>query len=140
MNKQVVVSCGVVIKEGKALMQQRFAPDISQTHLKWEFPGGKVEFDETAEQAVIREVFEETRVRVKVLRLIPFVQVSYWEYKWGIQKSVCLAYLCEFLSQEKTEKDHGVEKVEWIEIDKIKRLDSLPGTNEIIEEAKKLIA
>jgi len=34
----------------------------------WSLPGGRVEAGESAEQACVREVFEETRLRVEVVR------------------------------------------------------------------------
>lgn len=37
--------------------------------LNWELPGGKVEFGESAEWAVVREVEEESGVRIRVLGL-----------------------------------------------------------------------
>jgi 8-oxo-dGTP diphosphatase len=46
----------------------------------WEFPGGKVESDETFEQAAMRECLEETGLRVCVKRLL---MENYHEYPHG---------------------------------------------------------
>lgn len=41
----------------------------------WEFPGGKVEDNESAEQAIVRELFEE--IGIKVTELQPFDSFNY---------------------------------------------------------------
>lgn len=51
-------------QDGKVLLQKR--SDV----LKWGVPSGHVEPGETIEQAAIREVYEETGLRIKVARLI----------------------------------------------------------------------
>lgn len=52
--RQITVVVGLVIKDGKILLVRRDEPELPQVHLKWEFPGGKVDFGETPEQAIIR--------------------------------------------------------------------------------------
>lgn len=131
--KQITVFSGCVIKGDKVLMVLRNEPECKEAHLKWEFPGGKVDFGETPEESVAREIFEETGVKVKVKRLIPWVGTAYWEYNWGTQQTLCFVYECEFVSQQEVEKDHHVEKIEWVNIVEVKKLPSLPGTHEILD-------
>ncbi len=140
MNKQITVIAGVVIKDNKVLMVLRNEEEQPDAHLKWEFPGGKVDFSETIEESLAREFLEETGVEVKVKELLPFVQTSYWNYEWGTQQTLCFVFLCEFIKQHAVPLDHHVKKIEWIEIEKIKDLASLPGTNEVIEIVKKELA
>ncbi|WP_299013547.1 (deoxy)nucleoside triphosphate pyrophosphohydrolase [uncultured Photobacterium sp.] len=56
----ILVVAGVIEKDGKYLLAQRF-DHASQGGL-WEFPGGKVETDETPEQALERELLEELAI------------------------------------------------------------------------------
>jgi len=107
--------------------------------LKWEYPGGKVDFGETPQEAIVREVFEETGVRIKVKKLLPVVQTNYWKYSWGTQQTLCLIFVCDFVKQETAAKDHHVEKIDWIEIKRVRDLDSLPGTDEILKLALETI-
>lgn len=67
--QQPRVGCGAVIQraDGAILLVQRGRPP-EQGH--WGLPGGKVDWMETVEQAVIREVEEETGLCVAVSRLL----------------------------------------------------------------------
>lgn len=58
-HKEAHVALGVVERDGKFLLAQRRDPNPMWDR-KWEFPGGKVETGETPEQAVRREIEEET--------------------------------------------------------------------------------
>jgi 8-oxo-dGTP diphosphatase len=130
--KQITVFSGCVVKDGKILMSLRSEPECPEAHMKWEFPGGKADFGETPEECVAREILEETGVEVKVLKLLPKVWTSYWEYDWGTQQTFCFVYVCEFISQKEVEKDHHVEKIEWKKIEDIEKLATLPGTKEVL--------
>ncbi len=63
------VGCGAVIQraDGAVLLVQRGRPP-EQGH--WGLPGGKVDWMETLEAAVVREVQEETGLRVAIQRLL----------------------------------------------------------------------
>lgn len=64
-NPLIVVGC-IVIHEGKILLAKR---GISPRKGKWNLPCGFMENDETAENGAIREVFEETGIRVEITQL-----------------------------------------------------------------------
>lgn len=67
MKKRVEVAAGVITRpDGSFLLGQR-APDTFYPGY-WEFPGGKVEAGETAEQALVRELDEELGIRVTCIR------------------------------------------------------------------------
>ena len=44
---------------------------------KWEFPGGKVEKDETPQQALVREIKEELEATISVGDLIDTIEYDY---------------------------------------------------------------
>ena len=57
--------CSVVLDDaGRVLLQRR------RDNGEWALPGGGIELDETAADAVVREIEEETGARAEVVRLI----------------------------------------------------------------------
>jgi len=63
MKKTIEVVAALIEKNGKFLLAQRFEHDAYG--LLWEFPGGKVEPEETDEQAIIREIKEELALEIE---------------------------------------------------------------------------
>jgi 8-oxo-dGTP diphosphatase len=66
---RVVVALALLDSSGKVLMQQR--PQNKAHGGLWEFPGGKVESEETCESATVREIDEELGVTVDAADLFP---------------------------------------------------------------------
>jgi len=60
----LLVSAAVIHRGGRILVGQRRKAD--RHPLKWEFPGGKVEFGESPQQALVRELREELRIEAIV--------------------------------------------------------------------------
>lgn len=82
MCEDMCVACGdgvlnirvgaIIVKDGKVLMCGN--PDIDYYYSV----GGRIKFGETAEQAVVREVFEETGITLEVDRL-GFIHENYYD-------------------------------------------------------------
>lgn len=61
---EIVVVAGIIVRDGKILVTQR--PPVGSAANLWEFPGGKVEADESQGTALQRELLEELNVRVRL--------------------------------------------------------------------------
>lgn len=58
---------GIIIKDDKILLIKRKNEPFKD---KWALPGGFVEYNETVEDAVIREIFEETGLQTNIDKII----------------------------------------------------------------------
>lgn len=83
-----VVAAVISNSEGRMLITRR-APDKIFPG-EWEFPGGKVEEGESAEDALLREIQEELGVAVSIGD-----RMLEWEHEYKDRWKVCLsAYSC----------------------------------------------
>ena len=71
----LVAACALIDGEGRVLLSKR--PEGKTLAGLWEFPGGKVEPDETPEAALIRELNEELGITIPPRRLTPLTFASY---------------------------------------------------------------
>ncbi|MFJ4172746.1 (deoxy)nucleoside triphosphate pyrophosphohydrolase [Microbacterium sp. NPDC089696] len=64
--RRIVEVVAAVIENDGRILACRRRPEKAAGG-KWEFPGGKIEPDETPTQAIIREIAEELNVQIEVL-------------------------------------------------------------------------
>ena len=69
------MAAALIVREGEILIGQR-RPDQPMGSL-WEFPGGKIEPGETAQQALIRELTEELGIAAEVGPRITRIRHNY---------------------------------------------------------------
>ncbi|WP_342631894.1 Nudix family hydrolase [Marinobacter alkaliphilus] len=73
--KQIHVAVAVIIRDGRVLIARR--PDHVHQGGLLEFPGGKVEPGETVQQALVREIVEETGLQVPLASLEPVIGIRH---------------------------------------------------------------
>ena len=114
MKKRTVIGALGVIKKGnKFLMALRNEPKSLQTHHKWEFPGGEIEFDEKPEQALAREVMEEVGLKVKIISPFSYIETHFWKTKKITPKVILLLYLCEITKGKPYPAHEEIAMVKW---------------------------
>ncbi|MCA0901779.1 8-oxo-dGTP diphosphatase MutT [Microbulbifer agarilyticus] len=124
--KHVHVAVGVILgADGRILLAKR--PDHLHMGGRWEFPGGKVENNESIQAAMTRELKEELDIEVKVME--PLIEVR---HDYG-DKQVFLDTWC---ITEFTGKERGVEGQElaWVPVSELPEYH-FPDANQPIVEA-----
>lgn len=86
------VAVGVILRDDGQILLARRAAHQHQGEL-WEFPGGKVDADETVQQALCRELQEELGIEVVTAALEPLLDVhhqypdrSVWLDVWWVRE------------------------------------------------------
>ncbi len=88
---QIEVCCALISlnsKNGPLLMAAKKGNHTSIAHL-YEFPGGKLEPNESAEEAIVREIYEETHAYIVPLRQLTPVYYSFPEKEIILIPIIC---------------------------------------------------
>lgn len=99
---------GLVHKKDKILMIRRKEKDPEVEGLVWAFPGGTIKENELKEEALVREIKEETGVDIKVKNLI-FARMY-------PEKDILLLYYdCKPRNEDlETSEPHEIAELGWV--------------------------
>ena len=122
--KPVEVLAGIIARDGKFLIGRRKA--AKRLGGFWEFPGGKREPNETPQQCLEREIWEEFGIRI---RAGEFLAESSHTYAFGAIR--LLAYRAEYLSGDPVPTDH--DEIRWIRPDELGNFTFAPADIPIVE-------
>ena len=133
--------------KGQMLLTQRQAPKRKFWDGKWQLAGGEIEFGETPEQALAREMLEELGVSSRILFPYPIVKSIVYEKGRHIDldTDVHLTLLCFLvdIGNQKPTLDNDPEKetadFRWFFPEEIHKLPCLPLTTDFVDEAQKLM-
>lgn len=128
MNKQVIeVAAGVIFDRDQHLLACE-RPVGKALAGKWEFPGGKLEPGETAEQALRRELYEELALEVTVLDEMYRLTVETPD-----NKTLILHFLRALLKNESVPKSCENQRFCWVEKSELTQIDWLETDKEFVE-------
>lgn len=126
---------GIVIKDGKVLM-------VHDEKRKYYYAiGGAVKIGETASDAAIREVYEESGLKVEIDKLV-LIQENFFELEDGMHHEVAFYYLMKDIGEQQTTSDRVLdsadESLEWLCIDDLLNYMVFPQIyNDILKEIPK---
>jgi 8-oxo-dGTP diphosphatase len=117
----------VAVQNGKILLVRRGRPPSEGL---WSLPGGRVEWGETLAEAVVREVHEETGLRVKIGDLAGVVERTHLDEGFHY---VILDYFVEVVGDDIRPGGDALEAA-WAPLDELDRLDLVPHLTEALRE------
>jgi 8-oxo-dGTP diphosphatase len=126
-----------IFRDGKVLIVRRARPPAYGLYT---LPGGGVELGEALEQAVVREVREETALEVEPIALAGYREAIGRDDQNRIERHfVILPFAARWLSGEVLLNDELAE-AHWLEPDALSGLKTTEGLAEIVAAAAERIA
>lgn len=123
---------GVVVVKGRTLLIRRAKPPLQG---QWTIPGGTVEVGETLNEAVVREMAEETGLLVEPLEVLAvFDRIERDEEGEVVFHHVIVDFLCRRLSGEAQAASDALE-ARWVEPGELQALALTPKATEVLEGA-----
>ena len=121
MNPTNVVAA--IIKKGDRYLLAKRGKE-KYMGLKWEFPGGKVEQNETFKDALSREILEELNVNIEIHNKV--AEERYQDEEINI---VLHYYLCTLIDTNIVLSEH--EAIEWVKKQDFLKYEFVPGDGDI---------
>ena len=132
------VVIAIIKKNNKYLMTKRVSFDLEDSRFfpyVWQFPGGGMEFGETPEKTVEREMLEEIGTKIKIVSLIPKVYTEI-RNKW---QGIFICFFCKLKDQNsKIILNHEASEYNWFDLNEISKLRLMPKTFEMAKEAENI--
>ena len=124
----IAAAAAVVVKEGKILIIKRnFDPNRG----KWSIPGGVIEVGETVRESAVREVYEETGLRVKIGKIADVVDNIIHEGEKVKYHFVNCDFEAEYISGE-VKINEEVSDFAWIEEEDMEKYNMTKGAASVI--------
>jgi 8-oxo-dGTP diphosphatase len=130
----VVAVGGVVVREGRVLLIRRGKPPLFG---RWSIPGGTVELGETLAEALVREMAEETALRVQPVQVLTVADRIERDQGRVAYHFVIIDYLCQALAGE-ARAGSDAQELAWVREADLAGYDLTPKALEVVLDALRL--
>ncbi len=128
--KTINVVAAIIVDKDKIFATQRGYGEFKGG---WEFPGGKVEPNETKEQAIVREIKEELDTTIEVKDYFDTIEYDYDTFHLSMD-----CFICSVKEGHLVLKEH--EAAKWLSKDNLNSVNWLPADISIIEKIKSYLS
>lgn len=133
-----LISQKAFIMNGEKLLLLQFPGLRKEWENKWSLPGGLLEMNEDTKTALLREIREETGLKVKIMKVVAIGDLRFQSFifKDGRKldaRIVQIGYLCKYKNGDvQISNEH--KNFNWIEKNKIKLENITPDSKDLIKE------
>jgi len=123
----LIVAAAIILNQDKVLIAQR--EEGAHMEFRWEFPGGKLEGNETPEQALVREIKEELDMVIEPVEIYKAVR-----HKYKDKDILLLAYICRLVQGEG--RPIECNDFKWIDKSQLGQFEYTLADVDIVEKLK----
>ena len=127
--KCIDVTCAIVYFKDKILVTQRI--ETMKLPLKWEFPGGKLEINESEIDCIKREILEEINIEIEIVK-----KLSDSIFDYGTFQIKLIPFVASFISGNIKLAEHNEYRL--LNLSELSNLDWAEADKPIVEELLKL--
>ena len=127
--KCIDVTCAIIYFKDKILVTQR--SETMKLPLKWEFPGGKLEPNESEIDCIKREILEEINIKIEIDK-----KLSDSIFDYGSFQIKLIPFIANFVSGDIKLAEH--KEYRLLDISELSNLDWAEADKPIVEELLKL--
>ena len=124
-NARIKVVCAIIQYKDKTLVVQR--SENMSLPLKWEFPGGKIEANESEIDCIKREIKEELDIEIKVVKRLNSSNFDYPTFSIEL-----IPYTAEYISGDLKLREH--QNYKWAKKEELLDLDWAEADVPIVKE------
>ena len=129
------VAVGAVVLDGERVLLARRGRPPGQG--KWSIPGGLVHLGERIEEALVREIEEESGLRVRLLGLCGVIDRVVREQDTVRYHYVIIDYVAESVGG-RLQAGSDAAEVRWVNVDDLGQYDTTDGLADMIHRARAL--
>ena len=126
---EITVVAAAIIHEKKLLVTQRGSGSFQGM---WELPGGKVENNETFEEALKREILEEISLNIQIEKYLATIKYQYPSFYLTMH-----VYLCHIENGELILNEHSASR--WVTSSQLKYINWLPADLDLLPKLEKAL-
>ncbi|MHB8845194.1 MAG: NUDIX domain-containing protein [Nitrospirota bacterium] len=128
----------IIFNDNEELFLAKRGREARNEKLRWEFPGGSVEFGETLADALRREILEEYGFSIDVVRLLDVVDHILPEEK---QHWVSPTFLCRYKNGTPSIREpHKCDDIGWFRLDAIPSKDLTLASRKSLESLERYLS
>ncbi len=124
--KTIRVVAAIIVDKDKVFATQRGYGEFKDG---WEFPGGKIEENETPRQALYREIKEELDTEIIVGDLLDTVEYDYPKFHLSMD-----CFICKIKKGNLVLKEH--EAAKWLHKNELDSVNWLPADKGLIPQIR----